>query len=672
MVDGARSPAATRIAGSLLLLAVTVLLLLPAAPAERPVFWEDILSPLAAGHPITRGYVLSQPRRGEGHDVVYVARRAEGPGATAARIEVHIVDRGRWSGIEETRSFGVGWEVPAHGSLARASEDDARAVTAVLLEAIARNDSGFESVDLIPLESEPPAPLLARILDRLRGVRAAVVGSAVVGIVALLLPVGGGVACLGLLLFVIGMLLRGTVLDLPFVLDQDVQRMLTGNLPITEIVAGAGLRDRHPPLYFLILHLVQQFGQSATLARLPAVVTGALAGPGLLVATKILRGRVGMTAVLAALALTVSPELIARSREVSEIPLFALMLLIAATALVAAIRSPRAIWLVVLAVANILALCTYYLAPFVLVAHAAVLGWRRRLNHRVGVAFTLGVIIGAPVIVLGLVTFLRDRGSREVARAFPALAWGDHSVVQVAQQMGRISIEAFGQPFLFLLLVAIFYGARRRDVTVITASLGAAAAVAGIALLAPLARVQAYYVTTVLPLLALAVAVMPEPEDRLARRAFAFSLALTLALSSLPALSRARSLYIADANAFMPRFADVIRQRPEHRVVTVAHYDKTLLAYYLAQREGRSLNWNNVDAAGTKKIEPLVMVHALGPDSEPAAVTQLEQLVGSQPTLVIERDALLLPGISARLQACTRLAEAPTARLLRCAAPTVP
>ena len=54
-------------------------------------------------------------------------------------------------------------------------------------------------------------------------------------------------------------------------------------------------------------------------------------------------------------------------------------------------------------------------------------------------------------------------------------------------------------------------------------------------------------------------------------------------------------------------------------IVTVAHYDKTLLAYYLARAEGRPIDWSNVDHAGAKRIEALVMVHALDAGSEAAA-----------------------------------------------------
>jgi hypothetical protein len=125
-------------------------------------------------------------------------------------------------------------------------------------------------------------------------------------------------------------------------------------------------------------------------------------------------------------------------------------------------------------------------------------------------------------------------------------------------------------------------------------------------------------------------------------------------------------LYLPDSDAFMPRFARVIAQRPEQTVVTVAHYDKTLLAYYLARGAGRSIAWHNVDDPHWKRIEPLVLVHSLHAGSDEAAVQQLDRILADGPALVIERDAFLLPAIGERLSTCEQILEAPTARLVRC------
>jgi hypothetical protein len=467
------------------------------------------------------------------------------------------------------------------------------------------------------------------------------------------------------MLFGLGLTLRGAALDVPFAHDQDVQRLFTGGLPLRDILTGAGLEDRHPPLYFVVLHFVQAFGQSEAVGRAPAVLAGALAGPTVLLAARALCGQVAIPAIVAALAVTISPELIAQSRQVSEIPLYALILLAAAASLIAAMRKPRVARLVTLAFAHALAMYTYYLAPFVWAAHAVVLGWRRA-PCRVVLAFAVGVLAGSPALLLGGLTLLEDSSTRAVARVFPALAWGEHAPVELAGQMGRAVVDALGAPFVALILAAMVVGVVRGHLTVVPPALGAAATFAGIVLLSPIARVQNYYVMTIVPLAVLALAVAPAPRGPGVRRTWYAAIGLAVALWTFPLLAKARGLYTPSGEAFMPRFAAAIAQRPETTIVTIAQYDKTLLAYYLARTEGRTIGWHTIDTSGAKRIEPLVYVHALTPDSESNALRRLEEILRVGPALVIERDAFLLPQIGARLAACELLLAAPTARLSLC------
>jgi hypothetical protein len=667
MGNGGAPGAGVRIAAALLSVALAALLLVPSdAPVHR-VSWDDLIAPFGVGLPVVNGYFLSPPRRGEEHDVVYVARRDPGPDGPAARVEIHVLDRGRWSGIAETKSFGIGWEEPPRGSLIPAPRDDALALRDALAAAIAENDDGLPSVDSIPLESEPQSPPMARVLDRLHGPRGLLVGTAAVSAVVLLVAVPRGTAVLGFLLFALGLALRAASLGVPFTHDQDVQRLFTGNMPLHEIATGAGLRDRHPPLYFFILHFAQLFGQSEAVVRAPAVLAGALVGPALLLATASMRGRVGPGAALLAFAATISPELVARSREVSEIPLYSLIVVAASASLAAAARRPGKARLVSVALSHALAFFTYYLAPFLAAAHAVVLAWFRP-GRRLAIAFAAGILGGLPALALGLVTLLRDWAARDVARAFPALAWGEHSPLPMAALMTRIAADAFGLPLLVLIVAAIVAGTMRRDIGVITPALGAAATFAGIALLSPIARVQGYYVVTILPLAALAAAVFAEPKGPRLRAAWLAAQAIAIVAATVPSLAGARSLYLADADAFMPRFARVIASRPNDSVVTVAHYDKTLLAYYLARLDGRSIAWDSIDSPAARRIEGLVLVHTLDAASEATAVKRLDEILAAGPALVIERDAFLLPKIVARLSGCERLLQAPSARIVRCAA----
>ncbi len=655
-----------RVAAAVLLLGLAALLLIPAPPAPAPLGWDELIAPLAVGRPITRGYVLAPPRRGDG-DVVYVAYRPASPDDAPARVELHIMNRGRWTGIGETRSFGIGWEVRPAGSPDAAPVDDARAVAEAVRAAVQRNDSGNLSVDAIALAGEPQPPLVSRVLARLSGARGRAVGLAVAVALVSLCSVRGGAVAVGVILLAVGLALRAPSLDVPFLRDQDVQRMLTGNLSVHEIATGAGLKDRHPPLYFFVLHAVQRLGQSEAIGRAPAVLAGALLGPAILLAARLMCGRIGLTAVIAALAVTASPDLIARSREVSEIPLFALLVMVASAALVGAARRPRLGRLAVLASAQALALWTYYLAPFVVAAHALILVWWRP-RARVFVAFILGVLAGMPAILLAVLTFRGDAAARSTAHTFPLLAWGEHAPDQILAHMGRIAVEAFGLPFVLLAGAAVVIGARRRSRPVITAAAAAAAVVAGIVVLSPVARVQAYYVSTVLPMLALVVAVTPEPRQRAMRTAWGIAALLAVAWWTVPSLVTIRSLFVPDADAFMPRFAAEIAQRPEPTVVVVAHYDKAALGYYLARLDGHAVSWETLDAPGTKRIEPLIMVHAVTPGFEAEALRRLDEIISAGPTLVIDRDAATVAVIEERLASCDRLLEAPSGRLLRCTA----
>ena len=131
------------------------------APRPAAASWSTLLAPYAPGREVARGYVLGAPTRGPEHDVAW---RAVRPG-DGAQVEVHVVDRGRWAGVRETRSYGVAWEAPR----TTAPRDDAEAVTEALARAIRAHDRGPGRVDAVPLAAtEPAAPPWSRALAPLR------------------------------------------------------------------------------------------------------------------------------------------------------------------------------------------------------------------------------------------------------------------------------------------------------------------------------------------------------------------------------------------------------------------------------------------------------------------------------------------------------------------------
>lgn len=129
------------------------------ADAVARASWPALIAPYAPGREVTRGYVLTAPTRGHEHDVVLRAVRPR----DGLSVEVHVVDRGRWAGVRETRSFGVAWEAP-HTTAPR---DDAEAVTEALAVTLRARDRGGP-VDAIALGAAAPPTPVQRLLAALR------------------------------------------------------------------------------------------------------------------------------------------------------------------------------------------------------------------------------------------------------------------------------------------------------------------------------------------------------------------------------------------------------------------------------------------------------------------------------------------------------------------------
>lgn len=654
-----RGAVVLRAAGALLVLAVAIVLARPAPARPSGLDFVTLLSPLAVGQEVARGYVLAPPRRGEEHDVVLSLARAE------ARIEIHVLPRGAWSGIGETPSFGVGYETQASS----ASHDDCEVLTARVRAVIARHDPGNLQPDALALEPGRAPPPASRALDRFAGARGVALGVALVVASWLLASLPGGAVWAALLLFLLGLALRLPDLGVPFVHDQDVQRLFTGHMPVTAILGGRGLEDRHPPLYFIVLHMAQWFGQSETVVRLPAAIAGALAGPAVVAASRVL-ARPVVPAALAGLAATLSAELVLRSREVSEIPLFGLLAIAMSVSLLAFVAAPSRRRGVAVALSHGLALWTYYLAPLYVIGGVAGLLALRKIDRSALRWLGLGVLLGAPAVVLGAVTIVRDHAARVAAAARPALAWGAHHPLEMAGHLGEVALAAFGAPLLVLVALSAVLALFRRDAAVIAPLSAVLATFAGIAAVVPFARAQPYYLVGVLPAAFLALGL---GFARLRERAL---LAAIVAVFAVPRTHLARDVYVASEDAFMPRFVRVIAARPERRVATVAHFDATLLEYYLARSRNVPVDWGLVRSGPDgvvsipgvdKHVVPLAFAHSLAEDPARRATGRLAALLRDGPLLVVEREEFDVHSVSARLRSCRLLDEVGSGRLFACA-----
>ncbi|HRI72381.1 MAG TPA: hypothetical protein PK156_49440, partial [Polyangium sp.] len=642
-------------------------LLWPPAAKPRTVTWEELLLPLFPGALVTRGYTLSSPRRGEEHDVVFTARRDDIARGPLAHVEVHIVNKGQWPDIRETKSFGVAYETPR----SNAPLEDLEAVTETIATRLRSNDTGFTSVDGIPLAAEPPAPWMTRMYEHLRGWRAAVVivlWMIALGFVSSIKRQGDLLAAL--ILLVLGLGLRLPNLDLPFVHDQDVQRFFTGQYPLVEILTGNGLDDRHPPLWFVVLHVAGLFGQTEDVARFPAALSGAFIGPAIVWAAYVVRGRAGIAAAWCGLAATISPELIRRSREVSEIPFFSvLVIVVIALTLRLSQRSSGRTKYALVVVTGLLA-WTYYLAPLVVLAIVVALVATRRIERNVLVALGLGCIVGAPAFLLGAWTIVRDRGAREVAAQYPGLAWGERSSGETLLEIAHQTRDAVGAPMILLsLLAGVFALLRRRDPSSFVALAVMFTTAIGIAFAAQFARVQPYYIIAIVPVLLLAAALGPSSRASV-RPAWWMVCAASIVPYGYFSLPNAGVLHVRDLDAFMPTFASFVLQRSESRVIVVAHYDATLLTYYVERQMGARAVWPASDASGEfvlptsgKRVLTLAQVHDLRERSDEEAEARLRVALEKGPALVIERDAFVLERVHRELAACTILLVAPSARL---------
>ncbi|MDI3290348.1 hypothetical protein [Polyangium sp. 15x6] len=655
------------------LLAVTSLLaasllLWPETKAPRKATWEDLVLPLAPGAVVARGYHLSPPRRGEEQDVIFTARREAGPDGPAGRIELHVVDRGRWPGVRETKRFGVAYETPR----SQAPIEDLEAVTQALRDAIDRNDTGLDPVPLIPLAAEPEPPLVARVLARLVGTRAIVVPALLAVAMGLLGSLRRGDAIVAAALFGLGLVLRMLHLDLPFVHDQDVQRLFTGTLPLGEILTGKGLEDRHPPLWFVVLHAAGTFGGSEAVMRAPAAIAGALLAPAIVWGARLVRGRAGPLGAIAAVVVAVSPELVARSREVSEIPLFGLLVVVTCAFAARLANAPSRAARIGLAASTALLAWTYYLAPLVIAGVLLGLVAARTPLRNVALPIGVGAALGAPAFVLLGVTAVRDHGAREVAERFPDLAWGSHAPIPMLLGLLGETMKCVGPGVVLLAGAAAMLGLGAPRCAGPVLAVGAALVTAiGITLAAKVARVQTYYFAAVAPALVFALAVAPHRHVP----AWVWSALGGAALSMLMVLDAPRPhlTYLPDVDAFMPRFAALAASRSEKRIVTVAHYDATLLAYYLQRATNAPAAWPGTEVSGEfvledagRRILPLVQVHRMDERSAEAARDNLLAAIAEGPTLVIERDAFILAPVHDALARCEVLMEAPTARLVAC------
>lgn len=503
--------------------------------------------------------------------------------------------------------------------------------------------------------------------------------------------------------------LRLPELDAPFTFDALTQRLFFGSLDLQDIIAHRYADQRHPQLYYLILHGFLRFGHDEAVARLPALLFSLAAAATLFVLARPALGAVGALCATALLGLNVS--FLTFSREVGDLTLFSFLTLLSTVLLLRAYERPTRRAAIAFAVAEAAMLYAYYLAPLVVGAHLLMLLVRGRSERRRPLWLGLGaaVLAGVPALSDLAELALADRGMREVARAFPRHVWGERSILELWAQLG-----AHLAPSLELLVLITVLGglgvcrlARRpwRDPRTLVVSLIVVSATLIVGLAVPLVRLKPYYLLFVLPFLLVLVvagcvgrrraATQPAVEGATGRRRpwhADLRAGSAVTLSSLLLGGYAADLAMRLEVTWMPRnpprFGDLgerIRSVPGPRIVIAdSNAMHTILLYYvfpeplemyrtcfIADEGGGTQCHRGEDHLITLTLLPHM---AAGWDRQSAARFEHARRLG--PSWVVYDDHFRNPRLLALLrEECSldgAFGDYGAVRLFRCPAPDVP
>ena len=659
-------------------IAAASLLVLTAWPRPADLSIARLLRPIELHKPIpapNHGYVLEEVRPGPDNDAVLEIRGARGG------VEMHILNRGTWSdawdGIATTPSFDIGWEV--YGT--SAPLEDCTALRDAIATALRANDSGGLHLEDLSRHAAASS-VLERTLDRLRGPRGIITSLLLVTIASTLSLVPFGTLALVMLLATLGLWLRATQIDLPIAIDGEIQRVFTGHLPLLDAIRFSTTNERHPPMLFVLLHAVQIFGQSEAIVRLPALLSGTITGPAIFAVAMWLqrpsspssRIAVTTTAFCAGLIACATPELVYRSREVSELTLFSLIAIVTlGTSIKACQRDGHNIaQLIVVATGHALLLWTYYMAPFLIIGFWLALRAYGPVSRQPLLAAAIGCAAGLPSLAFGAFNLVLDLPIRETANDFPRFLWGDQRMAAIAYAVIESIPAVFSRPLAALLVAVALIAVAHRLRAVVALLAGVAAVGVGMTVLVPTARIQAYYFVSVLPLLPLALALFPVSESpaRQALATAAFVIATAITVPSGLAMDVDR-IYTAHPQSSR-RFAQLIAAAEETDVAVFMPGYERRVAYSLALGAGIEIDWrdlplrhNSAQIRGLRqRFVPLLQVE--DKYSSDVALASLESLADQKTFLAILPHPSHMPKVDIWLQRCSEIDRVESQRLLRC------
>jgi hypothetical protein len=287
-------------------------------------------------------------------------------------------------------------------------------------------------------------------------------------------------------------------------------------------------------------------------------------------------------------------------------------------------------------------------------------------------------VLGAPSLWFAARILVRDHGARLAAEAAPELAWGAWTPLRMLSATSELVFSSVGYA-LVLFALALVLAARRRDALALTAGVSALGVALGMAALTLVARIQPYYALAVIPLGLLALRTCTEGSSRRWSQIMIALMASATTVQLATAVPWAARLYEPDERAFVARFAPQLLERPERSVITVSHYDATLLGYYLARSAGvryahdtitRDDHGMHIEGVALAVI-PLIRSHGDQREREDRALARLQQET-TRSVLVLTRDDFKVARVSEFVAHCDLLAEAAGGQLYRCGPPPAP
>ncbi len=213
---------------------------------------------------------------------------------------------------------------------------------------------------------------------------------------------------------VLGASIAGLIVRLAYVgyksvwLDEAVSAYVS-TLRIADILIYAGRADYHPPLYYLILHMIPLNKYNEFYLRLPSVVVGALTVPASYYLGKVaFNQKVG---IITACLVAFSPYLIYLSQEARMYPQLCLFVILSYAFLLRSLKTNSRMDWALYTASIVLALYTHYFAFFALFTQIVYVAYLR-LAQKVAIASFLKTIIAAAILYIPWVPFAASSLSR--------------------------------------------------------------------------------------------------------------------------------------------------------------------------------------------------------------------------------------------------------------------